>query len=101
MWKGVRSQPFVVFTSISRGSALGRIAFDVVSGPVTVFHRYPSHAPRQVGTAETGEDSLFMGENPLPPGASKRSVPLGSCRHIEPVRDRFASARVREVGDGS
>ena len=30
-----------------------------------------------------------MGEHALFPGASKRSVLLGSCRHVEPVRDRL------------
>ena len=89
MWKGVRSQPLVVFTSMSRGEALRGIAFDVVACSVAVFLRHPSHALRQVGTADADKDGPFMGEHALFSGAAERSVALGSSGHVEFARDRL------------
>lgn len=71
------------------GMALRGVTLDVVPRAVAVFVRHPSHAPRQVGTADVGKDGPFVGEHARFSGASERLVALGSCGHVEFARDRL------------
>ena len=71
------------------GLALVGPAFDVVSRPVAVFFRHPSHALCQVGTADAGEERPFVDEYALFAGAPKRSVALGLRGDVEFARDRL------------
>ena len=104
IWNGVRSHPFVVFTSMRTLPPVCIETGNIVACAIPVFFRNPADLPRQVLPPRCSQRVTLVLQDALLPGLAKGAVAfiprghvefLGDVEHLlELVRRRLA----RKVG---